>query len=282
MSPYRNLVQQLSTVYPQREAMSMARWVMEDRFGLSQTDLLLDKDSNLSANEVHDLQIITQRLLKKEPLQYVLGSTTFCGLTIHVEPGVLIPRPETAELVQWIDFVVPHGAAVLDIGTGSGCIALALANLGFSVEAWDISGEALRVARGNAEQLALDVRFRQQDILQIETSETVERRFSVIVSNPPYICQREAEDMDANVLEHEPHIALFVPDLDPLLFYRAIARFAQRNLLEDGELFFEINRMYARETIEMLCQYGFEAELRKDQFGNDRMIRARFISPDKD
>lgn len=297
MSHYRNLVQQLSAVYPPGEASSIARWVMEDCFGLSQTDLLLDKDSNLSANDVHDLQIIAQRLLKKEPLQYVLGRTTFCGLTFEVQPGVLIPRPETAELVEWIaslhgaesdssaqvgDASSAHRLRVLDIGTGSGCIALSLASRGFDVEAWDISEDALLVARRNAERLSLDVRFSKQDILQqaeqLAASSEVypaEKTYTVIVSNPPYICQKEASEMEANVLDYEPHLALFVPDSDPLLFYRAIARFACVALSDGGELFFEINRAYGNEVADMLRVYGYEdVEVRQDQFGNDRMVRA--------
>lgn len=277
MSYYRNLVQQLSNIHDKGEAASIARWVMEECFGLSQTDLLLGKDSDLSANDVEELQNITARLLKNEPLQYILGHTTFCGLNIGVAPGVLIPRPETAELVEWIKQTGCRGAKVLDIGTGSGCIALALANSGFSVEAWDISIEALAIASKNAKILGLNVDFKQKDVLHINNDNDAQNSsFDIIVSNPPYICNREAEEMEKNVLDYEPHTALFVPDEDPLLFYRAIAKYAAGHLNKEGLLFFEINRAYAKETVEMLKSFGFiEISTRQDQFGNDRMISAR-------
>lgn len=272
MSHYHNLVQQLCTLHPRGEASSIARWVMEERFGLSQTDLLLGKDSDLSAKDTEDLHIITQRLLKNEPLQYILGQTSFCGLTIKVAPGVLIPRPETAELVEWIKEVCATGSRILDIGTGSGCIALALAHHGFSVEAWDISSEALSIAQENAINLHLDVTFKQKDILQFDETTA---QFDIIVSNPPYICNKEAKEMESNVLDYEPHTALFVPDDDPLLFYRAIALYAVNHLSHNGQLFFEINRAYAVETVELLKSLGFiDVTVRQDQFGNDRMIKA--------
>lgn len=276
MSHYHNLVQQLCSIYPKGEATGIARWVMEDCFGLTQTDLLLGKDSNLSEKELAELTIITHRLLKNEPIQYILGDTTFCGLTLEVASGVLIPRPETAELVDWIVETVPQGARTLDIGTGSGCIALALANNGFSAEAWDISEDALRIARQNAEKLSLNVTFHLKDILQISTDTDAQSRlFDVIVSNPPYICNSEQSEMSANVLDYEPHTALFVPDSDPLLFYRSIAEYASLHLAEGGTLFFEINRAYASETVTMLKTFGFiDIIVRQDQFGNDRMIKA--------
>lgn len=276
MNHYRNLTDQLCNIYDKGEAQSIARWVMEDCFGLSQTDLLLGKDSNLSEKEIAELQNITERLLKNEPIQYILGHTSFCGLTIDVAPGVLIPRPETAELVDWIVETVHKDPTALDIGTGSGCIALALANSGFSVEAWDISEDALKIAQSNARKLSLNVSFRLKDVLQIsEDKDAQKRQFDVIVSNPPYICYSEMNDMTANVLDNEPHTALFVPDNDPLLFYRAIATYAARHLNKGGHLFFEINRAYAKETTDMLESLGFiDIITRQDQFGNDRMIKA--------
>lgn len=279
MSHFRNLVQQLSGIYPKGEATSIAHWVMEERFGLSQTDILLGKDSDLSANNVEELQNITTRLLKNEPVQYVLGYTTFCGLNIGVEPGVLIPRPETAELVDWIYQTGRSGAKVLDIGTGSGCIALALAHRGFQVQAWDVSPEALTIARRNAAKLQLEVDFKLKDALQIESdSDAQNSTFDIIVSNPPYICNSEAANMDSNVLEFEPHTALFVPNNDPLLFYRAIAQYATNHLSQRGQLFFEINRAYATETVEMLKSLGFiDIYVRQDQFGNNRMVMATTV-----
>lgn len=279
MSHYHNVIQQLSAIYTKSEATAMTRMLFEERFGLSLTDLLLGKDSNLSEKERTELQIIVERLLKNEPIQYVLGRTTFCGMNIGVAPGVLIPRPETEELVAWIasDYEhihTPPTHNVLDIGTGSGCIALALAEQGFKVEAWDISDEALDIAQKNAERLELNVYFKKEDILHTDYSET-RTQYDIIVSNPPYICQQEGAEMERNVLDYEPHLALFVPDNDPLLFYRAIARFAQKALNADGALYYEINRAYSKETAEMLKKEGFQKiEIRKDQFGNDRMIKA--------
>lgn len=283
MTPYRDTIAKLSALYPQGEASALARMLFEVRFGLTQTDLLLGKDSNLSEKDTKELHNIVERLLKNEPIQYILGECEFCGLSIGVAPGVLIPRPETQELVEWIcEECRPQLASntlqdlkepdVLDIGTGSGCIALALDHQGFNVEAWDVSKEALHIAKQNATRLGINVHFELKDILQItDTRQT----YSVIVSNPPYICQREASDMESNVLDHEPHLALFVPDDDPLLFYRAIANFAQKALMPGGRLFFEINRAYSRETSEMLSQKGFNnIETRQDQFGNPRMIMA--------
>ncbi|MBQ0018962.1 MAG: peptide chain release factor N(5)-glutamine methyltransferase [Bacteroidales bacterium] len=279
MSHYHNVIQQLSAIYPKSEATAMTRMLFEERFGMSLTDLLLGKDSNLSEKERTELQIIVDRLLKNEPIQYVLGRTTFCGMNISVAPGVLIPRPETEELVAWItsDHETTHHTSplsILDIGTGSGCIALALADQGFKVEAWDISDEALDIAQKNAERLQLSIHFKKEDILHTDYSET-RTPYDIIVSNPPYICQQEGAEMERNVLDYEPHLALFVPDNDPLLFYRAIARFAQKALNADGALYYEINRAYSKETAEMLKKEGFQKiEIRKDQFGNDRMIKA--------
>lgn len=258
----------------------MARWVMEDRFGLTMTDLMLDKDNQLSSVQRQELQIIADRLLRKEPLQYVLGSTMFCGLRIHVETGVLIPRPETEELVAWICADnSPEGRSrqkVLDIGTGSGCIALALASNGFAVEACDVSPEALCIARQNAFDLGLEVGFFRKDILQDEGGKRQPTLlYDIIVSNPPYICRCEAAEMESHVLDHEPHLALFVPDSDPLLFYRHIALYATTHLHPDGALYFEINRAYGGEVCDMLRQTGFlDVKLRSDQFGNPRMVSA--------
>jgi len=281
----RETTHRLAAVYPEGEAAALARWVMEERFGLSLTDIMLDKDNDLSSFEQQELQNITERLLQKEPIQYILGHTTFCGLNINVAPGVLIPRPETQELVEWIVGDYPPAKRtqthVLDIGTGSGCIALALAHQAFRVEAWDVSHEALQIAQKNAQAMKFDVLFRQKDILQevlLEGKQEASRSYDIIVSNPPYICQQEAKDMDNNVLEHEPHLALFVPDNDPLLFYRNIARFATMHLSAGGRLYFEINRAYGTEICQMLSKLGFEdITLRNDQFDNPRMVRATFI-----
>lgn len=277
MALYHDIIHRLSKVYPQGEATALARMLFEVRFNLSLTDVLLGKDNELSSNERDELENIVVRMLKNEPIQYILGETEFCGMTLKVARGVLIPRPETAELVNWIvGDACSHPFRALDVGTGSGCIALALAQSGFDVEAWDVSDEALAIARQNANSLGLNVDFVYEDVLQCDgLSSPSHLLFDVIVSNPPYICQKEACEMERNVLEYEPHLALFVPDEDPLLFYRAIADVASQRLVSGGKLYFELNRAYANETLYMLESKGFvELETRKDQFGNDRMLKA--------
>ena len=216
------------------------------------------------------------RLQKNEPIQYVLGKETFCGLDFEVDSNVLIPRPETRELVEWIvaDRKLDASCRILDIGTGSGCISISLAKFlsGAEVEAWDISEGALEVARRNAVRNAVEVLFRQQDVLYVLPGDT---RYDVIVSNPPYITEKEKLDMDANVLDWEPFTALFVPDADPLLFYRKIAELGLSMLNIGGALYFEINRAYGQETVSMLERLSYkQIELRKDEWGNDRMVKA--------
>ena len=228
------------------------------------------------------------RLEKGEPVQYVIGTADFCGRQFHVAPGVLIPRPETAELCRWI---TSHGdrhsvrsnlteclspCEVIDIGTGSGCIAitLALEIPKTKVTAWDISDEALHIAQENAKALGANVIFEKKDILNVFLTS----KYDIIVSNPPYICDKEKEAMEKNVLEHEPHLALFVPNDDPLLFYRAIAKNAIDALKPDGMLFFELNPIYAEDTESMLLDMGFKhTELRKDQYGKLRFLKATKI-----
>ena len=221
------------------------------------------------------------RLLRREPLQYVLGQADFCGRTFAVAPGVLVPRPETEELVGWIvgeEGRTERPASALDIGTGSGCIAvtLALELPQVRVAALDISAEALTIARWNAATLHARVDFRQADILSMAAEDGPETEWDFIASNPPYICEREREDMNDNVRLHEPELALFVPDSDPLLFYRAIGQYALRTLKAGGRLYVEINRAYGRETARLFRELGLrDIELRKDIYGNDRMIRCK-------
>ena len=210
-----------------------------------------------------------------EPLQYVVGTAPFGNLTFEVTPSTLIPRPETLELVEWVaaDEQVRPALRLLDIGTGSGCIAISLAKLlpQATVSAWDISAEALAVARRNAERNGVAVDFKQVDVLHVTEAET----YDCIVSNPPYICEAEKAEMTDSVLLHEPHTALFVPNTDPLRFYRAIAQLALSNLSPGGTLYFEINRAYGAETCNLLRDLGFcDVELRKDFYGNDRMVKA--------
>ena len=284
---YRDLWQRLLSLYDEREAKAIVRLVLEERFGLTLAEMLgaslneILKIKNEKLNGEEELENMMRRLEQGEPVQYVLGEAWFCGRRFHVEPGVLIPRPETEMLVEWGLGEAPlypprrgkNVLDVLDIGTGSGCIAISLA-LGLpsaSVVAWDVSDAALRIARANAEQLGAEVSFVKQDALAAPDDIA---RWDVIVSNPPYVCASEAAQMEPHVLEHEPREALFVPDNDALLFYRAIARYACRALKPGGRLFFEINPLYAAELFSLLKSMGFaEVELRDDQFGKCRMIK---------
>ncbi len=349
---YRTLRQRLSRIYSEGEATAILFLVLDHSFGLSRTDVLMGKADQLTADQLTRLENIIRRLETGEPVQYVLGEAEFDGLRLHVASGVLIPRPETEELVHWIvrelgisnaeplarrsqlgicsssesitpsecstasaqspnpnsSFLIPNSPTILDIGTGSGCIALALANRlpHARVTAWDISPDALRIAEDNARRLGLNVTFQQQDALRMRNWADAElhsegvidsdelqipnwlrqakgsaylnpHTFDLIVSNPPYICQSERAEMEANVLDHEPSLALFVPDDDPLLFYRAIATSARHMLRPGGALYFETNRNYAKETAALLHALGYtDIELRKDFMDNDRMIRARW------
>ena len=263
--------------YPDSEALSLAKMLLVEAFGFSTLELYGGKDKEISGNRLRDLHEMLSRLQKNEPIQYILGKETFCGLTFEVDENVLIPRPETRELVEWI---VAHyesvpACRILDVGTGSGCISISLAKFipGASVESWDISEGALEVARRNCKLNEVEVLLRQQDVLSAQPQPAC---FDVIVSNPPYITESEKADMEANVLDWEPATALFVPDTDPLLFYRKIAELGTVMLKEGGSLYFEINRAYGNETVQMLETLGYkQIELRKDDWGNDRMIKAR-------
>lgn len=269
---YEQLYQRLSNIYDTGEAKAIVRWVLDVRFGLSTADIYCGKVTQLSPNDQAELEKIMQRLEKAEPVQYVLGMADFCGRQFHVAPGVLIPRPETAELCQLI--VQDGGGDILDIGTGSGCIAITLAlDIADSkVTAWDISDDALAIAKGNADKLDANVVFEHRDALAIEPD--VER-WNVIVSNPPYICRKEADEMEENVLRYEPDTALFVPDDDPLLFYRHIMHYAQSSLRQGGRLYFEINPIYADSIVDKLTELGFvEVSKIDDQYGKTRFVKA--------
>ncbi len=272
---YRQLWQRLVPVYGKGEAQAIARLIYEVRYGLTLSDLLMGRDSSVPQDELEQIAI---RLERQEPVQYILGQTDFCGRTFMVNKHVLIPRPETEELCQWI--LTTDAAHILDIGTGSGCIAITLAAEmpEAEVTAWDISEEALKVAEENAKRTNVHVKFEQVDTLHL-TSDICHQTsdvFDLIVSNPPYICNKERETMEANVLEHEPHTALFVPNDDPLLFYRAIAQYGQTALKEGGWLYFEINPLYAESLQDMLSKMSYhDITLNNDQYGKQRMIRAK-------
>ena len=353
---YNQLWKRLTAIYNEREAQAIVRTVLDALFGMSLTDICLGKVTQLSADDTTRLEKIMQRLEKSEPVQYVLGAGWFAGRLFDVAPGVLIPRPETEDLVKWAcdeakekekednskeergkeekevskkgeapqkeeqllssplkeeeeglrkgkdasqkeeqhlssllksnkevsekGEEAPH-PSILDIGTGSGCIAItvALALPQARVTAWDISTDALAIAAGNAHRLGASVRFEHQDALSAPDDE---ERWDVIVSNPPYICDRERADMSDNVLSYEPELALFVPDSDPLLFYRAIARYASKALKPGGRLLFETNTAYAHEVAQTMADEGFTAiEVRNDCFGKPRMVKGTFFKGKK-
>lgn len=269
---YEELCQRLSKIYDAGEAKALVRWVLDVRFGLSTADIYCGKVTQLSANDQAELEKIMQRLEKAEPVQYVLGMADFCGRQFYVAPGVLIPRPETAELCHLI--VNSGGKDILDIGTGSGCIAITLAlDIPDSkVTAWDISEDALAIAQHNAQTLRGDVKFEKRDALALEAEAD---RWDVIVSNPPYICWKEADEMEENVLKYEPDTALFVPDDDPLLFYRHIMHYAVSALKQGGRLYYEINPIYDDSIVDNLQALGFVDVVKiDDQYGKTRFIKA--------
>ena len=275
----------LKDIYPPGEAQALVRLIMERVCGLSTHQLLLGKGKELSDTEKFKIKEIVEGLRLYKPIQYLLGIADFYGMEFKVTPDVLIPRPETVELVERIitDYQ-SQAPRILDIGTGSGCIAISLAKHlpEAEVAAVDISPEALAVAEENARMNQVSVSFHELDILSEGYSSFMqekqnfhvrETRFSC---NPPYIMYREKATMEANVLENEPHLALFVPDDDPLLFYRAIARFGQRHLAEGGHLYFEINALCGKETVAMLRQENYtEVELIQDLYGKDRIVKAK-------
>ncbi len=282
---YNEMWHKLAQVYDEGEAKAIARLAYEVRFGLTFTDLCLGKDTQLSADDQAQAAEICSRLLQQEPVQYVLGQAEFCGHTMMVNEHVLIPRPETEELCQWVvsemsdERLEVRDFSILDIGTGSGCIACTLAAdiPDAQVTAWDISEEALRIAAENAKSIGVTVRFEQRDILSDIPTPSLHPRYEydIIVSNPPYICGQEKDGMERNVLDYEPALALFVPDDDPLLFYRAIARYGQTGLKPGGSLYFEINPLYADALQDLLSRMSWhDIETKKDQFGKQRFIKA--------
>ena len=275
----------LQATYPSGELQALIRIILESVCGLTTCQLLVGKDRDLSEKEQAKIKEIVEGLQQQKPIQYLLGEALFHGMTLRVTPAVLIPRPETAELVDLVlqDSPTDQPIRLLDVGTGSGCIAIALAkNLpNAAVEAIDISPEALAVAKENARSQGVQIRFHQADILEMDRGRisSVGIVGSVgldgIVSNPPYIMQKEQAQMEQNVLAYEPHLALFVPDEDPLRFYRAIAYYAREALRPGGKLYFEINPLCAHELVEMLQAKQFHAiEIKSDFYGKARFILA--------
>ena len=318
MNLYREIKNILVESMDEGEAQSIALLMLEKVAGIDRVHALMGGSPSLRSPEGEDClredlvgaQLIdmAKRVAEGEPVQYVIGQAEFCGMDFHVEPGVLIPRPETEELVELVmrttgkgqpPLTPPKegdchpvgitppwegqggGCRILDIGTGSGCIAISLAKMIDDAEvfAWDISDDALRIAKGNAQQMGVNVSFDRTDVLRMSYAEAMLKvnmePVDVIVSNPPYVCRWEAEFMEDNVLEHEPHLALFVPDDNPLLFYKKIAELGKDLLKEGGKLFFEVNKHFAEDTKLLLEHLGYKnVTVYKDQFDNDRMVCA--------
>ena len=270
----RDIATQLQAAYPADEAEALAWWIAEETTGLSRTKLLSGCKITKNFANTQIFEPIIARLLRFEPIQYIFGHTLWCGLDLKVSPATLIPRPETAELITIIGerFAVSgQPLRVLDIGTGSGCIAIALKKRhpNWQVTGIDISAEAIEIAKENALRNEVEVAFKQLDILSKNTDSI--GTFDIVVSNPPYICEKEKKEMRRNVLDYEPHSALFVPDNDPFVFYR---RIAQLNL--GRYLFFEINEAYAEEMKEMLAEYSYtDIQITNDIYGKPRIIEAR-------
>lgn len=265
----------LQECYPPREAANLSRIVCCEMLGQSHIDYYLGKDMILSPKDEKELESILSRLCNFEPIQYVQGTAGFLGRTFRVAPGVLIPRPETEELVERMLEEVAPASRILDIGTGSGCIAVTLSKElpEAEVTAWDISGEALAIAGDNNRLLQTSVQFVQRDVLTYQPTE--DEYFDVIVSNPPYVTETEKKDMEPNVLNWEPSGALFVPDSDPLRFYRRIGELGRSMLTVGGRLYFEINRAFGEAVASMLRKQGYtNVRIRKDISGNDRYVIA--------
>ncbi len=269
--------QELSSLYPKTEIRSLTRLILEHVCGLNYTQQLLLQDQVLENTSRENIRSIVERLISHEPIQYILGETAFLDMRLLVNPSVLIPRPETEELVHWVaETELPSASAALDAGTGSGCIALGIKKLipDADVHAFDNSDQALDVARKNAVINNLDVDFFKADIFNWNSVSW--RKYNAVVSNPPYVRESEKEMMEVNVLKHEPEDALFVTDADPLIYYRSIAEFASLFLEKRGWLFFEINENFGHEMSGLVKKYGFRtAEIKKDLFGKNRMLRCR-------
>ena len=265
----------LQESYSAQEAANLSRIVCCEMLGQTTIDYYLGKDIILSSKEMQKLNGILARLLNFEPIQYIQGTARFLERSYHVAPGVLIPRPETEELVEVMLREIPSDARILDIGTGSGCIAISLSKAfpNAKVTAWDVSEDALCIARRNNDDLQASVCFVKQDVLAWRGDGG--QCYDVIVSNPPYITESEKQEMERNVLDWEPFSALFVPNNDPLLFYRRIGELGRMMLVDGGRLYFEINRAYGEATAMMLCGQGYTGiRILKDISGNDRFVIA--------
>ena len=275
---------ELEKLYGSDEANALIMILLKHYFNIDRMKIALEPDLRLSESELLTLHFAVKELLKNKPVQYIIGETEFCGIRFFVNENVLIPRPETEELVNMIvscrdkACLVPTGYNVLDIGTGSGCIAISLAKLmpDSNVTAVDVSEKALEVAKKNAEANEVNVTFIKDDILNPQNRDLLNGQFDIIVSNPPYVCESEKSEMRANVLDYEPSTALFVSDNDPLVFYRKILEFAQKALKPNGEVWFEINEKFGNEMKNLCHEMGFKnAEIIKDFRDRDRILKAR-------
>ncbi len=288
---YKQFVEQLKTIYDERESAHIADWVFESVTGIKRLDRIIDKQQELSHSNSQQLQIVLQQLLRHKPVQYILGEAWFYKMKLKLNEHVLIPRPETEELVEWVVEEIRNNRAeirnkkvdelttynsqltILDIGTGSGCMSIALkkelpiADL-FAI---DVSDDALKVARQNAEDHKTAIHFKQLDFLN-ETLWKSLRTFDIIVSNPPYIPEQEKNKLPKNVVDHEPHVALFVTDNDPFIFYKKIACFAASHLKLKGKIFVEIHEDYSKQVQKLFAEKNFKTEIRKDLFRRERMI----------
>lgn len=278
-------VNSLSILYDPEEVLSFFYILTEHFLGLSRVEIAMQLDKELTDLQLRDFEKSIHRLGKEKPIQYITGVTDFYGLRFAVNNNVLIPRPETEELVDWIvkdqELVGNKRLKILDIGTGSGCIAISLAKYlkGASVSAIDISDAAIHVAKENAVKNGVEVTFFQKNILK---EESLEEKYDVIVSNPPYVREVEKQEMKANVLENEPHQALFVTNQKPLIFYKKITELAKKALHSDGKLYFEINQYLGKETVNMIKSHGFASvKLKQDIYQNDRMIKASNLLKNK-
>jgi release factor glutamine methyltransferase len=268
--------QELAETYDLREIRNFVTLIFESKMGYSNVDIIMKSDNPLPNDIILFCKEALEKLKDHFPIQYILGETEFYGLKFKVNPSVLIPRPETEELVHWIiEDNNLDSPSILDIGTGSGIIPISLKSniTNANVSSWDISDEALKTARKNADLNNVSVNFKKQDVLSCEIEP---KCFDVIVSNPPYVRELEKYMMRKNVLDYEPHLALFVKDSDPLIFYKAICEFAIHSLKEKGKLYFEINEAYGKETCDLMINCGFKnIELRNDIFGKPRMAKGQ-------
>ena len=264
----------LKGIYTEHEIKSICQIIYMDVLHFTNIDIHIRKNECLEESFINNFQNIIQRLKVGEPLQYIIGTACFNGMTFHVNPSTLIPRPETEELVRWVSTEVKPAMNILDIGTGSGCIAISIAKYcpEAIVSAVDIANDTLDTAKLNAETNQVTVDFSIKDILKFESYHWKE--YDLIVSNPPYVRESEKKDMETQVLDHEPERALFVSDQDPLAFYRRIGEFGLGHLKDKGFLFFEINEALGQETADMLRQQGYmNISIRQDFYGKDRMIK---------